>query len=370
MDPNYVTALATIALVVANIMLVFFAGRTINEQRMERRLHTYERLSNLYDDFYITMVSISDVLYSRSVRRVILYYICDTARVESPTVNWDRSLNKFNTEENDQYEKLRGTEGSPKNIRKLYLEMFHLKTMVCALATKEVKNLQNDFFELTVTFMEDLRQKCAELIPKTEKTNSKIEKMIEDRFADQIIPRKLGPQVSIDLTEKTEEFNSKRRELQRQIENEMNNSRKYLCHSGKYTNNSRQLQGILFACLLSVSLGFFILAITEEGESPQPYLETIKAFPFGPVFLPAILVIASLLPMGIYFRIHGNVEISILSCLTVVVLGFFPFFLHHFIATILLCLHGRQYIDNLIWVIVYGGVLFVLLILRKRKFLQ
>jgi hypothetical protein len=220
MNPNDITASATIVLAIVTIVLAVFAYLTIDEQRKERKLRAYEKLSKICDDIYIAMVHMSDMIAKEKLFPIILYYICDKAKIGQPKVYWNRIVEGLTTPEKDQYDRLIESEANPKNLRKRYYELFYLRATIKMLASKEIYDFWEDFLERTNIFMEHLQYKCTELIPDAENTRSKAECEIIREHSNSILMKRLQFP-DIDLARETDEFNVKREAFQRQMNIEM-----------------------------------------------------------------------------------------------------------------------------------------------------
>lgn len=221
MNPNTVTALATIALTFVTVVLACFAYLTINEQRKERTLEVYMRLSKICDDVYVAMVHVSEMITKEELYPIILYYICDEARIGQPKVYWNRILGEMRTSEKDQYYRLIDSKGSPEHLRQLYYELFYLGAILRMFASKEIYRFWEDFLRRTEEFMENLQYKCTELISSAEKAGSHAEEEIK-KYSSSITRKKLGVS-SIDLARETDEYNVTRKAFQRQMKIEMSN---------------------------------------------------------------------------------------------------------------------------------------------------
>jgi hypothetical protein len=132
-------------------------------------------------------------------------------------------------------------------------------------------------------------------------------------------------------------------------------------------NHTKELYGTLYACWLSISFGFFILSMIQEGCPPRPYYETIKNFlplRLGLLILLLIVLFASILPTRIFFHISEELKSSFCTDVLIIVLGSFPFFANNLVAIVLLWSYDRQFGDNAIYVLLYIAILLTLIFWR------
>lgn len=128
----------------------------------------------------------------------------------------------------------------------------------------------------------------------------------------------------------------------------------------------------LLATLLSISMGFFIIHISEGGvrdiENNSSYaLWIIEKMPFlfGHLLLLLIFGLALFFPLTWWLINRGKVKDSIIDALFVVTVGAFPFFMQNIVATIIQILdktHEGKYINNFLYAFLY----FIALIIYWR----
>lgn len=104
-------------------------------------------------------------------------------------------------------------------------------------------------------------------------------------------------------------------------------------------NNYKSFYGTLFACFLSISMGFFILFINEPrqiGEHTSMYASEILKIkpPLGVIIMLLIVGFAIILPIRLFFKYREKLESTILDDIFVISLGSLPFFMQNFVAVV------------------------------------
>ena len=131
------------------------------------------------------------------------------------------------------------------------------------------------------------------------------------------------------------------------------------------SNSIGEFYRTLFACLLSVTLAFYILFMTElKGCKDTFYYSGLISnwkFPLGSLIILAITGIAIIFPVRLFFKYQTRLRNGTLYDVFVVVLGSFPFFVQNMVATLILFIKHCEFKYNLAYVFIYFVIFLILL---------